>query len=262
MTSQNSDVTTSPFGKLAADAVRPLPAAPVDVEVSMDLTNRVLAAYIEELFGELESALMMYTAQQSMPFSQLELFDYCVILVEQRINWVLSTRNQFLKPTDQFVVPSYLHLLLAQIGTIDALQFGVFLKPKVLSGVTSRRDGDSYLWTFDDGFNGAGPRERTKSWFYNLSRRLQGWSRFGFEYGIGYDRIKTGSFEFMSMHLVQNHVMHHTDSAHPVYAVMAATLALTVAEQPLMPRVDYGDIDVIKHVVRAFAKPKSAFVSE
>lgn len=257
MTTQ-SDVKpeVSVFGDVANKRLRPMPREYTTLDVSLDLTSLVLATYIDELYAAMETELATQTGQRQMLFSQGDLRDYCWILVYERVAYVRGDQRPRLRYSDVFVVPAFLSVVLAQLGRAEEPSLGLVLMP----GLPSQVGVNGNKWTFK-AEESTMARERDMDWFMRVSRVLTSFSKFGFEYAYGYDRAKSGSFEFMAMSVLQDHVMHHTDSTHPVYALLASVLSLRGAESALSPRVDYGDINEMRNLVRAFAVPKPYFTA-
>jgi len=265
MTSQyaeenKSNLGSSPFGKAAETRLSPQPRDQIVVEVSLDLTNRVLESYLVELYEYLRVEVLNQTAQKELPFTVEDLRDYSWILIHQRVCHVVGQRVA-IKAVDRFNVPAFLHLILAQLGKAEYVSRGITLIPALPTFVDYERFayGDT-SWKFQrPGQEGV---VRDVKWMSTMSKYLQFYSKFGFEYGVGYDRDKAGSFEFMSMCVIDDHVMGHDEDVHPVYALLAAVLSLRGAESVLSPRVDYGDMDEVRNLMRVFAAPKPYFSAE
>jgi len=245
----------STFGDVANKRLRPMPRDFTTLEVSLDLTGKVLSTYIEELYVAFESELATQSAHQ-MLFTLQELTDYAWILVYERVAYVRGDQRPRLQFNDAISVPAFLSVVLAQLGRAEEPSLGLVLIPSLPSQITVTKDS----WTVKT-VEPSVARVRDVTWFMRMSKLLTTFSKFGFEYAYGYDRAKSGSFEFMAMSVLEDHVMHHTDSTHPVYALLASVLSLRGAESALSPRVDYGDVNEMRNLVRAFAVPKTYFTA-
>lgn len=197
------------------------------VKVTVDLNCKVLDAYKRELFSEWQIAVNQ--AGRELPFTAEELNRYIDGLVCLRVDYVNGHRVSVM-PTDGIAVPSFLSLILSNLGLARDTSMGVELYPEVEQPYTVDPD---FMW--------------------KISRMIRLITNLGIEYAEGYLRSRDGSFEFMSMTLLGDYVRTWTKESHPVYALLASVVGLRGIEAVLSPRIVYGMVDhmssLIRHVV-------------
>jgi hypothetical protein len=199
------------------------------VEVTVNLESQVLSNYTQALFENLENAVVSRGGQ--LTFSNEELLEYVQSLIAARIGYVTHT-DITVRPMDNVCVPSYIAVLLSNIGKAVDHGLGVELVPASVKSPL------------------------TKDEIISFSRKLVSLSNFGFEYSDGYSRDKFGSWDFMAMTLIEDEVLRHDNVAHPVYALLAATVGLKGVESALSPRVTYGSSNHLAQLVSAVATLK------
>lgn len=198
------------------------------VKVSISTSSIVLKTYVRELAIGVEDALAMRGARMGYSLSEEELMRYVDFLVYSRVCYVSykpggSTQRAPIGPADNYAVPAFLSLALAQVGHVEVPELGLVLEP-VFEGAIE----------WDSEF-----AERISRLIKNLGHGI------GLAYALGYDRNKSGSFEFMTTALIENSVMYHKQDLDPTIAIMSALLAVRGAEAVLHPHVMYGSLDYI-----------------
>lgn len=206
------------------------PANFQEVEVVVDLGAKVLTTYVHELYANLEVAVSMKGG--NLPFKEDQLFEYVTMVIQQRVDYVNGLKVEF-RPTDSLAIPSYISLLLSSIGLVQSTDLGLILKPTVAKRVIVKRED-----------------------MEKISRALMAAGPYGLEYSKGYERSKDGSWEFMSMTLMDEFVMGLDRKTHPVFALLSSTLALRGIEAVLSPRVSYGSEEHFTAIVRHLATLK------
>lgn len=205
-------------------------AFPVEeVKVSINVNSSVLGSYVEELYANLDQAVSLKGGL--LKFSEEELHDYIAMLIKTRVDYVNGQKVVF-RPTDNVCVPSYISVVLSNIGVVDCVEFGLVLRPSC-----------------DDVSVGLDTMQK-------LSRSLQNLGPYGFEYAKGYERSKDGSFDFMAMSLVDDFIVAASKDPHPVYALLSATVGLKGIEASLSPRITYGHITHFERLVKHVAMLK------
>jgi len=189
-------------------------------EVSIDLDSPLLLKYIEVEFNYVSSL------STSVPFTFEQFQQYVTFLVICRVNYVNGVQT-IISPTDRVVVPSFLSLLLGNIGKCFDTKLGIQLTP------TIHNDVQPSDWI-------------VQNW-YVISNFLFSLRNSQYQFSLGYERDRNGSYDYMSMHVVLNCVRNESDKPHPAYALMAATLNLTHSRTVFFPRYNYGSVDDLQH---------------
>lgn len=210
-----------------------LVATPVSfdrTEVKIDLNAQVLTEYKRELFASWNQAVAMKGL--TLGFVEKDLSDYIDMLVILRVDYVNGKRVD-VKPTDGMVVPSFLSLILSNVGLARNPELGIEVYPVVIAEV---KIDPEFMW--------------------KISRCIRTLSSTGIEYAEGYTRSRDGSYDFMSMALIDDYVRNASNQAHPVYALMACTLGVRGIETVLSPRINYGLQSHMRSLVRHLAATK------
>jgi hypothetical protein len=216
--------------------ITPAPADYEVIDVEVKLVTDVLSSYGSELFNNIQGVIDMRGG--NLPFSEDELQKYLSLLVRLRVAYVNNKRVPY-RPTDLIAVPAFVSVVLQNLGVVHHLELGLELRPVI--------NGDNCeTWSEED------LRLMTK-----VSRGITALGNYGLEYAKGYDRMKEGSFDFMTMSVLKDKVMGITREAHPVYALLASVLNLTGIEIALSPRIIYGSITHFKRLVAHLATLKS-----
>lgn len=234
MAMQTNHVSEAVRG-FAEKHITPVPAEYQVVDVNVDLTSAVLQAYGSELYSNIESTVEVRGGR--VPFTEQEMHDYLGMLVRMRVDYVNGSRVPF-RPTDVIAIPSFVSVVLQNLGVVHHLELGLELRPVI--------EGEKKAWSEDD-----------IALMQKVSRGIMSMGNYGLEYAKGYDRNKEGSFDFMAMSVLNDSVMGTTRDVHPVNALLASTLSLTGIEVALSPRIVYGTVSHFTHLVRHLASLKS-----
>lgn len=223
------DSPLSDYEKLAEKNLTHMPIDYQIVEVHVNLASPVLESFILELHSNLEAAASLKGGVVGISLDEFR--DYVHSLIATRIQYVRGDRAVF-RPTDSVVIPSYLSVLLENLGQAIDHDLGVELVPCAIDCPLKLEE------------------------IYSISRKLRVLGAVGFEYSDGYSRDRTGSWDFMSMTLIEDEIQRHNGDAHPVYAILASTIGLRGVETALSPRVKYGNAQHLASVVRSLASLK------
>lgn len=221
--------------------IKAVPAAIVTVEVKVNLASRVLDSYAVELFANAQVAVEMKGG--TMPFTEEEFVQYVRHLVRIRCDYVNNQRVPF-GPTDLLAIPAFVSVVLQNLGKVFHLDLGLELVPVHSGGETATK---GYPW-----------QESDIQLLKKVSRGIVALGNYGLEYAKGYDRVKEGSFEFMSMSVLDDIVMGVNKEAHVVYALLASFVGLQGIERALSPRITYGTTRHFEILVRHLAQFKSS----
>lgn len=229
-TKTNSDIALTQLKTFVEGRIATAPVSYDRNEVIIDLDARVLSVYKRELFSAWDAAANF--VGRVLPFTQEDLSRYIDMLVLTRIDYVNGKRVD-VKPTDGVVVPSFLSLILSNVGLAKNTELGIELYPVCHSDLNI--DVEFML---------------------EMSRKIRLMSNYGIEYAEGYTRSRDGSYDFMSMSLVSDYVRNAANTAHPVYALLACTLGIHGIETVLSPRINYGSVSHMTSLVRHLAATK------
>lgn len=159
--------------------------------------------------------------------TKADFFKYCNTLLKTRVDWVNGTRALF-HPATPIAVPSFLSLLMSNIGLAEDYERGIVLYPQ---------------YSPKDVF--------VEKEMLSISALLHGLSQsFRYEVASGYKRDKMGSWELMAMQLIGGVIVSDDNKAHPVYATMCSVLGLKMLEEVLLPRVRYADVNLLRQLLR------------
>lgn len=211
-------------------SVSAMPAKFDEVEVVINPKSKTFVAYTDELYANITMAISMKGGVFNVTHE--EFVKYCENLISLRVSYVRKERISF-GPTERIVVPSFLSLILSNIGIARHVDYGIELVPKIeqvekLTDVEMRR----------------------------ISNSLKLLKGMGFEYAEGYARDREGSLEFMTFALIDGMVYSISKDSHPVYALLACTLGIRGIEGVLSPRVSYGMEEHLLSLVRVLATLK------
>jgi hypothetical protein len=209
-------------------AVQPVSFDSHEVEIKLDAA--VLTAYKSELYANWVCAAQ--SRGINLSFSETDLGNYIDMLITLRVDYVNKKRVE-ISPVDRIAVPSFLSLVLSNVGRVSNVDYGLELVPIVVDA--PKVDVD-FMW--------------------NMSRAIRALSNLGVEFADGYARSKDGSYEFMTMTLIDGSIRNPEKAPHPVYALMASTLGLRGIEAVLSPRINYGSESHMRMLIRHLATTK------
>lgn len=211
--------TETKFRSLAEKNVAPSFIKAQDVQVTFLSEGNLIDKYSDIDYKALEYELKT----QPLDFTMEEYRMYNRAVVKSRVDYV-SGIKPLIHPTDHIAVPAFLENIVMQIGLCQDLKLGVTIKPAPIE------DDDSSSLALDK--------------IRSISMRLE--SIPGFACGFGYPRDKSGSWDFMTMQLIDNQIVRHESTAHPVYALMAAVVGPKLIQSVLNPLVRYGDSNIFE----------------
>lgn len=216
--------------RLAEKSVTVAPLEVVDVEVQLNGRSPVLLTYVRELAANIDNVVAMRGG--SIEITEEDLAKYVALLVKLRVDYVNGKRVPF-RPTDMICVPSFVSLVLSSIGKVHHIELGLELHPVFI-----------------------GDDEYDEAFLKSMSSRIAALGSYGLEYAKGYDRSKEGSYEFMTMCVLEGVVKSHSKEKHPVFALLAAFVEVHGTESVLTPRVTYGTVRHFQSLMSILASPK------
>lgn len=225
MTTINSDKEVAALKAFAEKRLTKTPTSYERVSVTVNLDAKVLEVYKKELYSEWNQAASIKGV--AIPFTEEELSKYVDALICIRVKYVNGERVKVV-PQDNIAVPSFLSLVLSNLGLARDTSLGLELYP-ALEGNVPEIDYDLV---------------------HRVSRAVRLLSNLGIEYAEGYTRSRDGSYEFMSMTLIGDYVLSWTNQSHPVYALLASSVGVSGIEAVLSPRINYGSVDHMQSLMR------------
>lgn len=217
------------FGK-QIEPIRPYAKETDEVDVKINPKAPTFLVFMES-FVECIEDTMSVTGLGSYPngITGEDVYKYLTAAVYARVCQVNKTRCVW-ERRDQYVIPSFLTVMLAQIGKVDKVELGLYLKP---------------VWD--------GEEVQVDSNFLNrISRFLMLLEDRGFEMSRGLPRHDVGDWSVMSMQYSQGVVMNTTPEHHPAMALVASFFGVHGLAEVLSLdsyRVRYiDDVQASKHV--------------
>jgi len=213
------------------------PVRYVIIEVAIDPSSKVLLAYCKALWEWTNTR-----SRRELRFTEDELTQYVQALITARVDYVsMKGHRPVIHYADKHAVPAFVSVVMAQIGRVRAPQLGLELAPVVLDDKAVRPSPESMTM---------------------MSLKLKALADEGFEYADGYDKDKSGSFDFMAFSLLDEKsaemVTSYPDSA-PVYALLSSFVANQRLSQLWGPLMSYGDLNEFAQWVTIFAAPRNAW---
>lgn len=208
------------FRKLAKERVVPKYDTHQEVEVNFFSADSLI-----EQFASVEYQALDYNARKTggeVPFTIEEFKAYCNSIVASRIQWVRGERYIY-HPNDPIVSPSFLAVICMNIGIAMELTKGITLRPASIPT-------DVKVFS---------KKEMEPISFYLASLG-------NYDGAKGYLKDKSGSWEFMSMQLIDGKIRNENADTHPVYAIMASVVGPLMVNSVLSPLVYYGDITLFE----------------
>lgn len=213
------------------------------IEVFISSETEVFKEYSRRLYLSFAGAARLRGG--TFPVAQEELEAYLRTFLKSRVDWVRSrTMNErlesnALRPNVRLAVPAFFTCVLGAIGESVDRERRLRLIPK-----WDDLDAGPFL-TFED--------------MQRISAELVAYESIGFEYGEGYHRDTDGTWEFMSLVVMENKVLGHRREEHtPTDALLASVVGVRGLEAILLPRINYGDLTVFTGLMDALARFKAA----
>lgn len=201
--------------------------------VSVDLSTPMMVdVYVKSLFDECESVIEHQGGK--LRFEKNQLGQYCSALLKMRVSRINRAQvPQWVRNKTSFVVPAFLSVLLSNIGIARDITLGIELIP------TWKDD----FWISEDDFS-------------LVERELRAMAKFGFEYADAMPRGTDGSWDLMTMQVVNGEVVNHDGKAHGVFALLGCFLNNQALQTVLLPKVTYGATDRFGSLIKEFGRFK------
>lgn len=196
--------------------------------ISLDGKSIVFAGYAELTYAEMRSETSYYGTE--LPLALDEWVNYLKTFLSSRISHCnYDSRNIVVYPSDYLRIPAFFELALEQIGRVTDELTGKTLVPKF------EAEDDWKPLTI----------EQCK----DISRRLAPLETRGFSFSKGYIKDRKGSWEFMSMEVLNGVVRALSRDYHGLYAMFAGLLHNRGISAVMTPQINYGTMDAVRRMV-------------
>jgi len=223
------------YKKLVNSRLIPVPRSYDEIDVTFEVGEGTMLMEYADIEYQALCARIQLTGGE-VPFSDEEFRSYIKTLLYSRVAWVRNVKY-IIHPNDPIVVPAFLSVVLMNIGNAEDVSLGVRLIPRI-EGMVDEKGVVKPLETIRDDLGLLEVFNMRK-----ISNYLQ--SVDGYNYSKGYIKDKSGVFDFMSMQVVENYIVHHNADSHPVYALMASILQPHMVASVLSPLVKYGSVSFL-----------------
>lgn len=218
------------------DDVKLYAVGPVEfdrVQAEFLVTEGALRDYAEALVDNLNSTTLV----KSRGFTTDQMVKYLNTLLYLRILTVNrdQTRSRWLDKVPYPTVPAFFSVFLENVGIARDQTLGIEIIPK---------------------FGGSADDILEPDEFQRMSYELARFDKAGFEYASTLPRGIHGSWDLMTMQLIQGEVRNQDGKAHVVYALLGSLYTQSITEGVLLPRVTYGSVDRFRGLVAQLARLK------
>jgi hypothetical protein len=190
-----------------------------EVEVNLLTDGCLIEEYARVEYAAIQARLQLTGG--SVSFTEQEFIKFCMTYVYARVQWVNG--KTYLHPREKgLVIPSFLSLILQNIGRAASYDLGIELIP-----------------VFPTEVGGLEFKPMDVNEMRKISADLKVISDY--EGASELPRDKSGCFEFMSMQLIDDRIRSHTRDHHNVYALMASVMGPSLVRSVLDPLVVYGE---------------------
>lgn len=193
------------------------------VKVEMQLDKAVLNDFIQVEFRAIQvEAQKLHIA---LPFNEERFKKYCLTFIVSRVNWVNGDmRSVIIRPEAHIMCPALLDAVCKNIGLVLEISQGLKLEPTLPKGVETLTETEM---------------EEVSFYLQSIPTYVGGW---------GYIKDKSGSWEFMSMQLVEQAIMNE-QAHHPAYSLLAAIVGPKWIGAATAPRIKYGDLTMYRSLL-------------
>lgn len=203
------------------------------VQAKFLVTEGALKDYAEALVDNLNATTLVrgdgFTTDQMVKY--LNTLLYLRILTVNHDHLRHSWLDQVPYPT----VPAFFAVFLENVGVVRDQTLGIEIVPE---------------------FGGSAEDVLEPQEFKHFSYELARFGKAGLEYATALPRSVEGSWDLMTMQLIQGEIRNQDGKAHVVYALLASLYTQTITEGVLLPRVTYGRVDRFRGLVAELAKLK------
>lgn len=203
------------------------------VQARFLIAEGALRDYAEALVDNLNATTLVrgegLTTDQMVKY--LNTLLYLRILTVKRDH----SRNRWLDQVPYPTVPAFFAVFLENVGVARDQTLGIEIVPE---------------------FGGSAEDVLEPQEFRRLSYELARFGKAGFEYATALPRGVEGSWDLMTMQLIQGEIRNQDGKAHVIYALLGSLYTQTITEGVLLPRVTYGRVDRFRGLVAELARLK------
>lgn len=198
------------------------------VKVGLDTIGR---EYVSALFDNAESAVSKQGGRLRFDISDLQ--DYVSTLIAVRCAKVTRSKLPvWLAAKNDWVIPAFVSVVLENIGEVRDNGLGIQISPE-MEDITIEELN-----------------------FLTVENELRSLSNLGFEYASAIPRSPSGSWDFMTMQVVDSEIANHDGKAHACYSLLRSFISMTTISSVLLPRVSYGHSERFKPLLTQLARFK------
>ena len=236
MTNQHLNVASQAMEKMdptiveaaSGVGVRYLKYDHVKVVVGLDSVG---TTYVTALFDNAESAISHQGGK--IQFNLDELSEYVRTLIAVRCAKVTRSKlPNWLTAKNDWVIPAFVSVVLENIGEVKDVGLGIHISPEMEEVII-----DELV-------------------FNKVERELRSLAKLGFEYASAIPRAPSGSWDFMTMQVVDSEIANHDGKAHACYSLLRSFVNMSTIQSVLLPRVSYGHSDRFKPLLAQLARFK------
>lgn len=203
------------------------------VQAKFLVTEGALRDYAEALVDNLNATTLV----RGGGFDTDQMVKYLNTLLHLRILTVNrnNARSRWLDRVPYPTVPAFFAVFLENVGIVRDQTLGIEIVPE---------------------FGGSTEDVLEPQEFQRLSYELARFDKAGFEYASTLPRGINGSWDLMTMQLIQGEIRNQDGKAHVVYALLGSLYTQSITEGVLLPRVTYGRVDRFRGLVAQLARLK------
>lgn len=236
MVNRTAEESVASIAANVVDDVKLFAVGPVEfnrVQAKFLVTEGALRDYAEALVDNLNATTLV----RGGGFNTDQMVKYLNTLLYLRILTVNRehSRSRWLDRVPYPTVPAFFAVFLENVGIARDHTLGIEIVPE---------------------FGGSDEDVLEPQEFQRLSYELARFDKAGFEYASTLPRGINGSWDLMTMQLIQGEIRNQDGKAHVVYALLGSLYTQSITEGVLLPRVTYGRVDRFRGLVAQLARLK------
>lgn len=222
--------------KSAENGLRPVPLKFEKISVEINLMNDVFVDLARYQYYQFLDHVQANGG--TLGFEMDEWTRYLQTIVIERVKNVCHTPKRLFGIRESIRIPALLDVLIKRIGKVKDDTIGLEIWPSI--------DPVKY-------------KTLTREEMFEVSGKLGLLERFyGFAFSDAFPRELKGDWHFMTMSVIQDHVLATSiEKAHGVNALLASVVLYeTVVAEMLSLRCSYGPVGAMKSMLKAFTEPQ------
>lgn len=245
-----------------------------EVEVEFDLDDSLTKEYVGDFIDALVMRLTLLIDEAKVKGISDLLFAYLAVILMMRIDYVNSRRIAKRPKDNDLCLPRFFSNILEQIGKVDAVKFGITLKPVL-------KTDRSEIWTKasqalpieglfaktqnESGEEGEAPQAEPEAqipsldqqarWINEATTRLKRvFAQANVKPAICLPVSSQGTLDFMVLQCRKQVVYGNRDDIPPLFALFAAVVGVHQKAGIFFPGVNYGTFAQMRESVRLVAQ--------